>query len=346
MRTHRMQTRSTDARRIPRDIAPSTIGLTAAAALAPILWGTTYLVTTELLPPDRPMTASVLRAVPAGLLLLLIAPGIPSTGWRLKTAALGLLDIGLFFPMLFVAAYRLPGGVAAVVGSAQPLFVVAISMIFGWGRPRPIQVGWAAMAVIGVALTAVSGAIRLDAIGLAAAVVGAVSMATGVALTKRWGVPPDTSPLNSTAWQLLVGGIAITPLIPIVDNGPWAIDTEAVVGYAWLSVIGGALAYSLWFRGARALPTAKVTLLGVLSPLTAAAIGWVVLGQSMTGMQCIGFGIALVGSIAGQFVRTRPPRSESSARTARTSTGGLPDVASGSVPRITADTNRTPRSRR
>ncbi|MBY4127400.1 EamA family transporter [Rhodococcus fascians] len=309
MRMPRMQTQPTGARRLPRDIAPSTLGLTAAAALAPILWGTTYLVTTELLPPDRPMTASVLRAVPAGLLLLLVAPGIPSKGWRLKTATLGVLNIGLFFPMLFVAAYRLPGGIAAVVGSTQPLVIVAISVVFGWGRTRTIQVGWASMAVVGVALTAVSGAIRLDVIGLAAAVVGAVSMATGVALTKRWGVPPDTSPLNSTAWQLLVGGIVISPLIPIVDDGPWAIDAEAIVGYTWLAVVGGALAYSLWFRGARALPTAKVTLLGVLSPVTAAAIGWVALGQNMTGIQCIGFGIALIGSIAGQFQRGPDPDS-------------------------------------
>ncbi|MEW1931836.1 EamA family transporter [Rhodococcus sp. NPDC079359] len=194
MRTPRIQTHPTDARRLRApDVAPPTLGLTAAAALAPILWGTTYLVTTELLPPDRPTTASVLRAVPAGLLLLLIAPGVPARGWRLKIATLGVLNIGLFFPMLFVAAYRLPGGIAAVVGSAQPLVIVAISVVFGWGRTRPVQVGWAALAVVGLALTAVSGTIRLDAIGLAAAVVGAVSMATGVALTKRWGVPPNTA---------------------------------------------------------------------------------------------------------------------------------------------------------
>ncbi|QII08046.1 EamA family transporter [Rhodococcoides fascians A25f] len=306
MRTPRTQTQPADSRRLPRDIAPSTLGLTAAAALAPILWGTTYLVTTELLPPDRPMTASVLRAVPAGLLLLLVAPGIPSKGWRLKTATLGVLNIGVFFPMLFVAAYRLPGGVAAVVGSAQPLIIIAISTGFDWGRTRPVQIGWALVAVAGVALTATSGTIRLDAIGLAAAVVGTVSMATGVTFTRRWGVPPNTNPLNSTTWQLLVGGIVISPLIPIVDDGPWAIDTEAVVGYAWLAVIGGALAYSLWFRGARALPPANVTLLGVLSPLTAAVVGWIALGQNMTGLQCLGFGIALIGSIAGQFVRHGP----------------------------------------
>lgn len=303
MRTPRMQAQPTDARRLlTPHVPPSALAFTAAAALAPILWGTTYVVTTELLPPDRPMTASVLRAIPAGLLLLLIAPGMPSRGWRLKTAALGVLNIGLFFPMLFTAAYRLPGGVAAVVGSAQPLVIIAISAVFGWGRTRLVKVGWAAVAVAGVALTATAGSVRLDALGLVAALVGTVSMATGITLTKRWGVPPNTNPLNSTAWQLLVGGIVICPLIPIVDDGPWAIDVQAAIGYAWLAVVGGAVAYSLWFRGARNLPAANVALLGVLSPLTAAVLGWIVLGQNMSGLQCVGFGIALVGSIAGQLV--------------------------------------------
>jgi probable blue pigment (indigoidine) exporter len=39
-------------------------------ALAPAIWGSTYIVTTELLPPDRPFTAAVLRTLPAGLLLV------------------------------------------------------------------------------------------------------------------------------------------------------------------------------------------------------------------------------------------------------------------------------------
>ena len=50
---------------------------TAITALAPMAWGTTYLVTTELLPPGRPLTAAVLRALPAGLLLLAITRTLP-----------------------------------------------------------------------------------------------------------------------------------------------------------------------------------------------------------------------------------------------------------------------------
>lgn len=42
----------------------------ALTGLAPAVWGSTYLVTTELLPPDRPLLATTLRALPGGLVLL------------------------------------------------------------------------------------------------------------------------------------------------------------------------------------------------------------------------------------------------------------------------------------
>ncbi|MBF0334491.1 MAG: EamA family transporter, partial [Alphaproteobacteria bacterium] len=93
-----------------------------ATALAPAIWGSTYIVTTELLPPDRPFTAALLRVLPAGALLAL-------HGWRRpprrgewgRLVALSALNIGFFQALLFVAAYRLPGGLAAVVGAIQPL---------------------------------------------------------------------------------------------------------------------------------------------------------------------------------------------------------------------------------
>ena len=72
-------------------------------------WGTTYLVTTEMLPPGRPLTAAVLRALPAGLLLLAVTRTLPPGSWWWRSAILGTLNIGAFFAFLFIAAYRLPG---------------------------------------------------------------------------------------------------------------------------------------------------------------------------------------------------------------------------------------------
>ena len=47
----------------------------ALTALAPAIWGSTYLVTTEFLPPDRPLLAGMIRALPAGLYLCRMEAG-------------------------------------------------------------------------------------------------------------------------------------------------------------------------------------------------------------------------------------------------------------------------------
>jgi len=99
----------------------------AITALAPLSWGTTYLVTSELLPPGRPLLAAVLRALPAGLLLLALTRTLPRSAWWWKAPVLGGLNIGVFFALLFVAAYRLPGGVAATIGAVQPLIVAVLA---------------------------------------------------------------------------------------------------------------------------------------------------------------------------------------------------------------------------
>ena len=50
-------------------------------ALAPVSWGTTYAVTTEFLPPDRPLFTGLMRALPAGLLLLALGRVLPRGVW-------------------------------------------------------------------------------------------------------------------------------------------------------------------------------------------------------------------------------------------------------------------------
>ncbi|MEV0478681.1 EamA family transporter, partial [Streptomyces prunicolor] len=125
--------------------------LTAAlTALAPISWGTTYAVTTQFLPPDRPLFTGLMRALPAGLVLLALARVLPRGAWWWKATVLGALNIGAFFPLLFLSAYRLPGGMAAVVGSVGPLIVVGLSAGLLGQRPtaRSVLTGAVAVEVI------------------------------------------------------------------------------------------------------------------------------------------------------------------------------------------------------
>ncbi|MGO4841363.1 EamA family transporter, partial [Rhizobiaceae sp. 2RAB30] len=98
-------------------------------AVAPAIWGSTYLVTTELLPQGYPLTVAMLRALPAGMLLLLLVRQLPQGLWWGRVLVLGALNFSIFWWLLFVAAYRLPGGVAATVGAIQPLIVIVLARL-------------------------------------------------------------------------------------------------------------------------------------------------------------------------------------------------------------------------
>ncbi|MEU4146444.1 EamA family transporter [Streptomyces parvulus] len=281
--------------------------LIALTALAPVSWGTTYAVTTEFLPPDRPLFTALARALPAGLLLLALARVRPHGAWWWKATVLGALNIGAFFPLLFLSAYRLPGGMAAVVGSVGPLFVVGLSAVLLGQRPRTRAVLTAVAAALGVSLVVLRSAGELDALGALAALASAASMSTGTVLTQRWGRPDGVGPLALTGWQLTAGGLLIAPVALLVEGSPPALDAPAAGGYLYLALANTAVAYWLWFRGIGRLSATQVTFLGPLSPLTAAVVGWAALGETLTPVQLVGMALAFGATLAGQLAPRGKP---------------------------------------
>lgn len=287
-----------------RQVSTTRAGLIAATALAPIAWGTTYIVSTELLPADRPLLAGLLRAVPAGVALAAVTRTRPVGAWWLKSAVLGTLNIGGFFALLFYAAFRLPGGVAATLGAVQPLIAAALAAVVLSERMSRYTIVAGVLGVIGVALLVLRADARLDSLGVLAGLAGAVSMAVGVVLTKRWGRPVPL--LAFTSWQLLAGGVVLLPLAIGVEGLPGTLTTSNLVGFLWLATFGTAIAYSLWFRGVQMLPVAQVSLLGLLSPLVAALTGWVVLDQRLSIGQLVGAVVILGAVWLGQVSTSRP----------------------------------------
>lgn len=172
---------------------PRTLDL-ALTAIAPIIWGSTYIVTTEALPPGYPLTVAALRALPAGLLLLAVTQVFPPREWLGRVIVLGALNFAIFWAFLFIAAYRLPGGAAATLGALQALMVIGFSR---WLLGTPIAalaVAAAVLGVGGVALLLLGPASGYDLLGILAALAGTVSMAAGTVLNRKWQPPSRSWP--------------------------------------------------------------------------------------------------------------------------------------------------------
>lgn len=264
----------------------------ALTAIAPVIWGSTYIVTSQILPSDRPFTAALIRVLPAGILLILLTRQMPARQHWIRLLVLSVLNIGAFQALLFVAAYRLPGGLAAVLGAIQPLMVMVLAWTVEGKSPARITM-WAAVAgLFGMTILLVSPQTVVEPVGVAAALMGAGCMAAGVWLTRRW--QPDQPVLVLTGWQLLLGGIMLTPFAWLVDAPLPVLAPVQWVAYSYLCLAGALLAYVLWFRGVTRLPSVAVVSLGLLSPLTAVILGWALLNQAMTGIALTGLSIALV----------------------------------------------------
>ena len=247
----------------------------------------------------------MLRALPAGLLLLAAVRVLPQGIWWLRALILGALNFSVFWALLFVAAYRLPGGVAATLGAIQPLVVILLARALLGTPVRSLSVAAALAGLVGVALLVLTPRAALDATGIAAGLASAASMALGTVLSRRW--QPPVSALAFTSWQLTAGGLLLLPVAWLAEPALPALTAPNVLGIAYLGLIGAALTYVIWVRGLARLEPSVVSSLGFLSPVTAVLLGWGLLGQSLSPAQLAGMAVVVTSVWLSQRAQRPAP---------------------------------------
>lgn len=275
-------------------------------ALAPAIWGSTYLVTTEWLPPDRPLLATTVRALPGGLILLALNRVLPTGAWWWRALVLGTLNIGAFNFLLFVAAYRLPGGVAAMIMAVQPMIVLVLAALLMGDKIRPSHVVACLLGVAGVVLLVFKGSAALDFAGVMAALGAAACMAVGITLTKLWGRPEGVGLLPFTGWQLVAGGLVSLPFTLALEGLPSTITGENLIGFAYLVSLGAVLSYLIWFRGIEKLPALAVSFLALGSPVVATLLGYFFKDQTFSVLQLVGILVILAAVLLAQPRSAKP----------------------------------------
>jgi len=216
---------------------------------------------------------------------------------------LGLCNIGLFFPLVFLAAYQLPGGLAATLQATSPLAVMALAWLLLHELPGVRRVVAALVGLVGVALLVLRSPGAVSTVGLLAAFGSVAVSALGFVMVKRWPAPVDL--LTLVSWQLVVGGVALVPVALLVEGGPPPIDLSAAAGFGWLGGVGTVVAYACWFHGLARMPAGAVSLVGLLNPVVGTVLGVVVAGELFGWTQALGMLLVLGGVVAGQTTARR-----------------------------------------
>lgn len=270
----------------------------AITAIAPIVWGANYFVTRQFLPVEYPLWGSVLRALPAGLLLLAATRSRPRGSWWWKSVVLGTLNVGVFFVLVYVAAQLLASSIAATLMATS----AGVMMLLAWPllheRPALLSLAGVAVGFAGVCIMLLDGGVRIDPLGVAASLAAMALSSVGFVLTKRWS---DGQRVPSMAsWQLIAGGLVLVPFAMAFEGRPPPMDAVTITGLAYVAVIATALAYAAWFTGLRHLPAGKVGLVGLLNPVTGVVLGTLVASEPFGIRQAVGAALVLGGVLLGE----------------------------------------------
>ena len=244
----------------------ATLRWRALTAVAPVAWGANYYVTHQFLPADRPLYGAALRALPAGLVLLAVCRRRPRGAWWWRSAVLGLLNVSVFFVLVYAASQLLPTSIASTVMALSPLAMMLIAWALVSERPGTAHLAGAAIGLAGVCLMLLTGADGVSVPGVLASAAAMLVSSFGHILSKRWSAGTDV--LASTAWQLTAGGLFLLPAAAAVEGPPPALSPTALLAFGYVTLIATALAFVAWFTGLRHLPAGTVGLIGLLNPLT------------------------------------------------------------------------------
>ncbi|MEU6644849.1 EamA family transporter [Saccharomonospora sp. NPDC046836] len=264
------------------------------------------------LDPDEVAAARIgISALVLVTVIALVRPGllrVPRGQWKLLIGY-GLLGVAGVQLLYFVAASRIPIGVAILLEFTSPVLVAL------WVRfVRRVRLPWAmwlgiALALVGLGMVArVGEGLRLDTIGLLAGV-GAALCSAAYFLLGEHGVA-NHHPLGMVTWGMIVGAAALFVVAP-----PWTLPAEVLTSQAefgpwrppvWLllvvvALLSTVLAYLAGITALRHLPAAAASVLALVEPLVATAAAWILLGEALTTVQLLGAGVLLGGAVIVQL---------------------------------------------
>ncbi len=265
--------------------------------LSALCFGTTG--TAQALGPEAaPAAVGAARVAVGGLLLLLAAWWLApraTAAWSPRAVLIGAAGVAGYQLTFFAAVADTGVAVGTVVAlGSGPVFAGVLGRLV---HGEPLTRRWTlatALAVAGVAVLVAAGAsAEVSAPGILLALGAGLSYATYTVAAKGL-LTAGHAPEAVMARLFGLGGLVLLPVLALADPGDLgSLDGVAMIVY--LGAVPTALAYVLFARGLRHLPAGEVATLTLAEPLTAAALGALVLDERPGALAIAGVALVLAG---------------------------------------------------
>lgn len=288
-----------------RSVQPRTWGLLASLLVA-LIWGSSLVLTKQLLPVAKPMTIAGLRYSLGAVILL---PFVIKATHSSKTAVdwfgiavVGLAGFGLGNTALFAAVEHLPATTASFALSLLPIIVLPTGWVWLDELPTRKQLLGLAVASCGVVLFFLRGLDGGPWLAVILLVLGVGAHAFRSVLGKRMLTTGRVGPMSLAAYPLAIGG-AMTLSATLVSNGVPKLSLPAWALILWLAAVNTAGGYALFNFALNLLPAFEVNLILNLTPFVTALIAWWYAGEGLAGVEVLGLLVGVAGIALVQLHR-------------------------------------------
>jgi drug/metabolite transporter (DMT)-like permease len=272
-----------------------------------LFWGTTYLGIRVGLESFTPAMLMCLRYLISGILMLigawLAGAHLPRGRELWRTALYGALTIGMGTGSLALAEVWIPSGLAALIVTTQPFWMVGVEALMPGGARlhfpavRGMLVGLAGVGFL-IAPAALASATDSQALlkGFVTLQIGAAVWSVGSISQRRMAT--RAHPIVSGAVQQFATGLAF--VIPALLQSRTAVwDAKGIGAVVYLAIFGGVIGYSAFIFSMDRLPVALVSIYTYVNPIIAVLLGWVFYREAfgwreVVAMLIIFAGVAMV----------------------------------------------------
>jgi len=286
---------------------------TAILALIAIvlIWGYNWVVVKVALRYSSSSDYAALRIL-LGLISLLVVfissrkPLLPRRE-AFGTFLTGLLQTGGFY--VFSTWALVSGGVGktVVLNYAMPFWVLLLAWFALGERLRRTQWIGVTIAFAGLLFILMPFSFTKGLFSEMLALLSGLSWAAGIVVAKRLQHRTELDLLSFTTWQMLFGSIPLFLCAFLISSPPIRWSTPFIATLAYSGILGGAIAWLLWFYVLSRLPAGVASLGTLATPVVGVLAAWIQLGETPTLLEAVGM-VLIIGALVLNSIQAIKPQ--------------------------------------